>query len=60
LQKLEGFASFHGPDFYDLPRNNGKVSLQRQTWTLPESLPFGQTSLKPLRAGEALGWRMLA
>ena len=60
LDKLEGFASFHGPDFYDLPRNTGKVSLQRQTWTLPESLPFGQTSLKPLRAGEALGWRLLA
>jgi dihydroorotase len=60
LDKLEGFASFHGPDFYGLPRNTGKVSLQRQTWTLPESLPFGQTSLKPLRAGEALGWRLMA
>jgi dihydroorotase len=60
LDKLEGFASFHGPDFYGLPRNTGKVSLQRQTWTLPESLPFGQTSLKPLRAGEELGWRLMA
>ena len=60
LDKLEGFASFHGPDFYGLPRNTGKVSLQRQTWTLPESLPFGQTSLKPLRAGEALGWQLMA
>jgi len=60
LDKLEGFASFHGPDFYDLPRNTGKVNLQRQTWTLPDSLPFGQTSLKPLRAGEELGWRLLA
>jgi len=57
LDKLEGFASFHGPDFYDLPRNTSKVSLQRQTWTLPESLPFGQTSLKPLRAGETVEWR---
>ena len=60
LDKLEGFASFHGPDFYGLPRNTGKVSLQRQTWTLPASLPFGQTSLKPLRAGEALGWQLMA
>ncbi|MDP5115850.1 MAG: dihydroorotase [Burkholderiaceae bacterium] len=60
LDKLEGFASLHGPDFYGLPRNTSKVSLQRQTWTLPESLPFGQTSLKPLRAGEALGWQLMA
>jgi dihydroorotase len=60
LDKLEGFASFHGPDFYGLPRNTSKITLQRQTWTLPESLPFGQTSLKPLRAGEELGWRLLA
>jgi dihydroorotase len=60
LDKLEGFASFHGPDFYGLPRNTDKISLQRQTWTLPESLPFGQTSLKPLRAGEELGWRLMA
>jgi dihydroorotase len=59
LDKLEGFASFHGPDFYGLPRNTSKVSLQRQTWTLPESLPFGQTSLKPLRAGETVEWRLI-
>jgi dihydroorotase len=58
LDKLEGFASFHGPDFYGLPRNTAKVSLERQAWTLPESLPFGQTSLKPLRAGEVLAWRL--
>jgi dihydroorotase len=58
LDKLEGFASFHGPDFYGLPRNTSKVSLERLAWTLPESLPFGQTSLKPLRAGEELAWRL--
>ena len=58
LDKLEGFASFHGPNFYGLSRNTSKVTLQRQVWTLPESLPFGQTSLKPLRAGEELGWRL--
>jgi dihydroorotase len=59
LDKLEGFASFFGPDFYGLPRNTSKVSLQRQAWILPESLPFGQTSLKPLRAGETVEWRFI-
>ena len=59
LDKLEGFASLHGPDFYGLPRNTTQVTLQRESWTLPESLPFGQTSLKPLRAGETVGWRLM-
>ena len=59
LDKLEGFASLHGPDFYGLPRNTTQVTLQRQTWTLPESLPFGETTLKPLRAGETVGWRLV-
>ena len=58
LDKLEGFASFHGADFYGLPRNQGTVTLQRQQWSLPESLPFGETELKPLRAGETLAWRL--
>lgn len=57
LDKLEGFASHHGPDFYGLPRNAGTVTLQRETWTLPESVPFGDALLKPLRGGETLGWR---
>ena len=60
LDKLEGFASLHGPDFYGLARNTTQVTLQRESWTLPESLPFGQTSLKPLRAGEAVGWQLMA
>ncbi len=60
LDKLEGFASFHGPDFYALPRNTQTLTLQRHTWTLPESLPFGQTSLKPLRGGEEVAWRIAA
>lgn len=59
LDKLEGFASFHGPDFYGLSRNTGTVSLRREAWTLPESLPFGDAALKPLRAGETLAWRLL-
>ncbi|MGX5649055.1 dihydroorotase [Hydrogenophaga borbori] len=60
LDKLEGFASFHGPDFYGLPRNAGTVTLRRETWTPPESYAFGEAELKPLRAGEALRWRLLA
>jgi dihydroorotase len=59
LNKLEGFASFHGADFYGLPRNTGTITLRRESWTLPEALPFGEASLKPLRGGEALVWRLV-
>ena len=59
LDKLEGFASFHGPDFYGLPRNTGQVSLHRQTWAVPEEISFGQAYLKPLRGGETLNWQLL-
>ena len=58
LDKLEAFASFNGPDFYGLPRNSGTLSLRRESWTLPESLPFGDAQLKPLRGGEELAWRV--
>ena len=60
LDKLEAFASFHGPDFYGLPRNRGQVTLRREAWTPPESFPFGEASLKPLRSGETLPWRQVA
>ena len=59
LDKLEGFASFHGADFYGLPRNSGRITLRRQSWTPPERFAFGQAELKPLRSGEALPWRMV-
>jgi len=59
LDKLEGFASFHGADFYGLPRNKDQITLRRETWTLPESFAFGEAELKPLRAGEVLPWRMV-
>ena len=59
LDKLEGFASFHGPDFYGLPRNTGTLTLQRESWTPPASFAFGDAELKPLRSGEALAWRVL-
>ena len=58
LGKLEGFASHHGADFYGLPRNAGRITLRRENWTLPESLPFGEAELKPLRGGETLAWRL--
>ncbi len=59
LDKLEGFASFFGADFYGLQRNTGTLTLRRENWTPPESFAFGETSLKPLAAGEALQWRMV-
>lgn len=59
LDRLEGFASFHGPDFYGLARNTGTITLRRESWTPPEVLPFGQAQLKPLAGGEALSWRMI-
>ncbi len=58
LARLEAFASFHGADFYGLPRNAGTVTLKRESWTLPETLPFGDASIKPLRAGETLNWKL--
>ena len=59
LDKLEAFASFNGADFYGLPRNTGTITLQRESWTPPESFAFGEAALKPLRSGEALPWRMI-
>jgi dihydroorotase len=59
LDKLEGFASFHGADFYGLPRNNGTLTLRKESWMPPESFAFGEADLKPLRSGEALPWRVV-
>jgi dihydroorotase len=58
LDKLEAFASYNGPAFYGLPRNTGTITLQRESWTPPESFAFGEAQLKPLRSGEALPWRL--
>jgi dihydroorotase, homodimeric type len=58
LDRLEGFASFHGPDFYGLPRNQGTLTLVKQGWQLPETVPYGAAQLKPLRGGETLAWRV--
>ncbi len=58
LDRLEAFASFNGPAFYGLPRNAGTVTLCKEPWTLPETLPFGEAELKPLRGGETLTWKL--
>jgi dihydroorotase len=59
LDKLEAFASFNGADFYGLPRNQGTITLNKESWIPPESFAFGEAELKPLRSGEALPWRMV-
>jgi dihydroorotase len=58
LNKLEGFASHFGADFYQLPRNTETITLIKQTWQMPATLPFAGTTLVPLRAGETLCWQL--
>jgi len=58
LDKLEGFASVHGPQFYGLPVNEGTITLVREGWDVPERLAYGDGELVPLRAGERLPWRL--
>lgn len=59
LDKLEAFASFNGPAFYQLPRNSGTITLRRETWTLPAELPLGDTTIVPLNGGETIGWKLV-
>jgi len=59
LDRLEGFASFHGADFYGLPRNRDTITLARNSWQVPDHQPFaGKDTLVPLRAGETILWRL--
>ncbi|HEY0721254.1 MAG TPA: dihydroorotase [Gammaproteobacteria bacterium] len=58
LDKLEGFASHHGADFYRLPRNQGTITLVQESWEVPASYPFGNEKLVGLRAGERMRWRL--
>lgn len=58
LDRLEGFASWFGPDFYELPRNRERVTLVREAWRVPTELGFGDETLVPLRAGEPVRWRL--
>jgi dihydroorotase len=58
LDKLEGFASHFGADFYGLPRNTSTITLRKQAWAVPESYAYGDAQLKPLRAGDTLAWKL--
>mgnify|MGYP003391358646 FL=1 len=59
LDKLEGFASRFGADFYGLPHNTDRITLKREAWTVPDCVRMGAETLVPLRAGEAVRWRVL-
>jgi dihydroorotase len=58
LERLEGFASFHGADFYRLPRNQDRITLRRAAWQPPADLPFGADRVAPLGVGETFGWKL--
>ncbi len=60
LDKLEGFASFYGADFYGLPRNNTTITLVKKDWCVPASYQFQDDALIPLLAGENLSWKLQA
>jgi len=59
LDRLEGFASFHGAAFYGLPRNRDTLTLERSAWTVPLQYPVNGDAVVPLRAGETMRWRIL-
>jgi dihydroorotase len=59
IDKLEAFASFYGPDFYQLPRNTEQITLTKTTWRIPDELPFPDSGLVPLRSGEEITWQMV-
>ena len=59
LDRLEAFASFHGADFYGLPRNTEKITLVKEPWPVPAHRPMGDDVLVPLRAGENVSWRIM-
>jgi len=58
LDRLEAFASFHGADFYGLPRNGDRIVLERKPWTVPDALPFADGTCIPLRAGQTIAWAL--
>lgn len=59
LDKLEGFASFYGADFYRLPRNTQSVTLCKREWQVPATVGFGEHQLVPLRASEMMQWKLV-
>ncbi|MEM9767475.1 MAG: dihydroorotase [Cyanobacteria bacterium P01_D01_bin.71] len=59
LDKLEAFASFHGPDFYRLPRNTEHITLTKTPWRIPDEVPLTESGLVPLQAGEMMAWQVM-
>ncbi|MQR02306.1 dihydroorotase [Glaciimonas soli] len=59
LDKLEAFASVNGPAFYNLPRNQTTITLERETWTIPAELPMGDATIVPLNGGETINWKLV-
>lgn len=60
IDKLEAFASFNGPDFYDLPRNTDTITLEKSPWQAPETMAYDGDVIVPLRAGETINWKLKA
>jgi len=58
MDKLEGFSSFHGPDFYGFERNTDKITLIKESWTAPSEMEFSGDVIVPLRAGETINWKV--
>jgi dihydroorotase len=58
LDRLEGFASHFGADFYGLPRNKGTITLEKEEWVVPGEYPFGMETVVPLRAGQKVAWKL--
>lgn len=58
LDKLEAFASFNGPDFYGLPRNEKKITLLKQDWQIPDEYPLGTDTIVPFLAGQNINWKL--
>lgn len=59
LDQLEAFASFHGPDFYRLPRNQQRITLERRSWTVPADYPLADATCVPMRAGDTIEWSLV-
>ena len=59
LDKLEGFSSKFGPDFYNLPRNTNTITIAKQDWTVPDSYEYAGSTIVPFMAGQVLNWKLI-
>jgi dihydroorotase len=58
LDRLEGFASRYGAEFYGLPPHEQRITLKREPWVAPDAYDFGSGAVVPYRSGEAVAWRL--